>query len=466
MDTIMIPDYLKSARRVSTGINPTKNKKQPQEQTKIQENLIEQMPAFLKNAKPIQPASQERYKFEEEGDLERDIERQQARMTSRGIETVLGLPGDLLSFASGLFGKEQNILPTSQSLQEKSEKLTAGYTKPQTELEGVGDEFIKDFVSMATPGSASYGIVRNIGIPLASTLAKEGLKYSGVEDKNASAAKMGMMIGLDLIAHRKAIGGGSGAFGGGARSFSGNLFHEAEQALPKGVSVKAEDFEKSLNALENTLKMGGNRPSTQAALEKIKEMKSGIKKGKINVQELASFRPSINEIIDSFGGFDMKLRPAIKNKAIANLNDVKGAAIKTLSEYGERFNPKFLQLHKAANESWEVYSKSNKVANFLKKKIGDKALGTTTKALLGIVPVGTAAGVFLSPVGTGVASSVGLLGTAGYQGYKIFDRVMKSPTLRSYYSNVLTGALKGNTAQVVRNVNDLDKALKKEDLSP
>src|SRR5947208_10514680 len=70
-----------------------------------------------------------------EEQLQKDIDRNTARSTSRIGEAVLGAPGDLYSFVRGLFGLEQNILPTSSQLKRLSESATQAYTKPQNEFE-------------------------------------------------------------------------------------------------------------------------------------------------------------------------------------------------------------------------------------------------------------------------------------------------------------------------------------------
>ncbi len=70
------------------------------------------------------PIQQEPFPEEGENDLDRDIERNVARGTSRILETVGGLPGDLYSFAKGLFGADTDTyLPTSQSLKKFSERI-------------------------------------------------------------------------------------------------------------------------------------------------------------------------------------------------------------------------------------------------------------------------------------------------------------------------------------------------------
>lgn len=411
------------------------------------ESTPEEKPSFLKKAKVIS-VSETQYMSDE--DIEKDIERQQARMTSRGIETIVGAPGDLLSFATSLFGKEQNILPTSESLKKKSEELSQGYLSPKNKLEEFGDELVSDITSFALPGAKHYSIARNLGIPIVANLAKEGIKYASKDDKEAAYGKMGTMIALDLLSHRKGLGGG-------ARKFAGNLFQEAEKALPKGQSIKAIHLENSLNGLEKTLLMGGERPSTKDALKKISEIRGEIKNGKIDVKNLAAYRPSINELIDSFGGFEMQLPKKIKQKAIRQLNDVKGSVITSLNEYGNKFNPEFGKLHTSANEAWAAYENSNKIAKFIEKHVGKGLKSTAAKSILGLGVSGVGA---LAPIATGAA---GLGGAGIYTSYKVLSRVKNSPTLRKYYGSILDGAMKGNAAQVSRNAKALDKELSKED---
>lgn len=399
---------------------------------------------------PFDAAEKEYSKNEQEfvtdEQVERDIDRAKARSLSRGAETIIGLPGNILSFASSLFGKEQNILPTSDKLKKASEKLTGGYTAPQNEFEEKGDEFVSDVASMALPGSNSYSIARNIGIPVVGALAKEGVKYIGGDDKESSYAKMGLMIGLDLLAQRQ----------GGAKKFSGNLFRKAEEAIPKGVSIDAKRLENSLNLLEKELKMGGSRPSTPKALEKISEIRKDIKNGKVDARTLASYRPSINETINEMGGFDWKVPAQIKSKTIENLNKVKGETIKTLEQYGEKFNPEYLKMSRAANESWAAIENSNKISKFLQNKVGYTPKSSAAQALFSYSPK-------LLNVGAAVASPLTLATTAtltgGYEGIKILNRVMNSPTLAKYYGNVIKGALAGDVPLVTTNLKALDQAL-------
>lgn len=401
-----------------------------------------------------------------EGDIERAIERNQARYLSRGLESVLGTPGNIFSFIQSLTGGRNDILPTSESLQKTSEKLTGGYTTPHSDFEKSADEFVSDVASFALPGAKQYSLMRNIGIPLVGTLAKEGIKYANDDEKNASAAKIATMIGLDLITHRRKLSGGKGLFGGGVKSFSGNLFRQAEEAIPEGTKINGSKLHTALNVLEDSLTKGGESPTTSKALKKISEIRNEIAagSGKIDAKRLAAYRPSINEIIESLGGFNVEVPRKLVPKTTYNLNRVKEEVVKALSEYGKEFNPKFGQLHKAANESWSAYENSNKISQFLKKKGLYVPKNPVVKSLLGLPGVGGTGYAFATHPGlSAIGGGVTLAGSGIYKSYKVLDRIMKSPTLRGYYTNILNGALKGNIGQVSRNLKYLDNKLSNED---
>lgn len=402
-------------------------------------------PDFLSRAKLVS-APEDQYVSDEE--VQRNIERSQATNTSRIFESVLGLPSDLVNFAGSLFGYDLG-LPGSEKLKEISEEATGGYTKPQNEFESRVGETLQDIALFALPGAKHYSIARNIGIPIVANLAKEGIKYSGEGEGKQAAGKIGTMVLLDLLSHRKGLGT--------AKEYASSLFKQADEAIPKGLSIKASNLEKSLTSLENSFKAGGERPSTGDALKKISEIKNEINKGKIDLKDLVAYRPAINEWIEKYKGFDIAVKPVIREKIIHNLNQVKGEVIKAAEEYGSKYNPEYLKLSQSANEAYQAYAQSNKISNFIQKHATSKLKSTAAKALLGGAFAGGAAGV------SGIlgATAGGLATGATGIGYKIFKTILrsKSPTLRNHYFNILEGASKGNAAQVLKNAKALDKEL-------
>jgi hypothetical protein len=398
----------------------------------------------------LRPKKEQEFPFEGENDLDREIERNQAQQTSRVLEGIFGLPGDLINFAGSLFGKDIGA-PGSEKLREISEESSGGYTKPQSDVEENLGNFMQEVGLFALPGAKHYSLARNLGIPVVSELAKEGLKYLGADEKKQAYGKIGTMIMLDLLSHRRALGS--------AKEYSANLFKQADEAIPKGLSVDASKLSNSLNELETNLLKGGSRPSTPEALKKIEEIREKIQSnGKIDLKELVSFRPSINEWIEKAKGFEVGGLPdKLRRKMINNLQDVKGEVIKTAEEYGKKYNPEYLKLSQAANESWAAVEGSNKIANFIEKKAGSKIQSHALKAILGIGGLGGLG------AGMGIAGAIGgaALGGTGALGYKAFKTILrgKSPTLRKHYFNILEGASKGNASLVLKNVKELDKHL-------
>lgn len=457
----MTPNFLRNAKRFDQEPqNHISEVEQPSSAVAVPESS-RNLPSFLSKAKPlaemqekpsVQNTEAPKQEYISDEEVQRDIERNQARSFARVGEALLGAPGDITSFLMGLFGKEQNVLPTSEKLRGLTEKATGGYTKSKNELEGKSDEFFSDVGSMLMPGAGTYKLTRNLGIPLVGSLVKEGFHYADKDEQDSSAAKMGAMIGLDLLAHRGK---------GGARAFSGDLFRQAEKAIPEGASMNAGNLQRSLMELEESLKKGGSRPSTERALKKAGEIQKDIHDGKIDIKKLIAYRPSINEIIDELGGFEIQLPKKIRQRAINNLNQVKGNVITGLEEYGKKQNPEFLKFHKAANESWAAYENSNKIAKFLKKHVG-AVKNPATKAVLGLLPVGAGA-VYASPMGALAGAGATGAAAGAYQGFKIFHRVINSPTLRNYYFNILNGSLVGNTPQVIKNLKSLDKSIGEKD---
>ncbi len=440
----MMPSSLRPKVQSNPLGNPQRNQLQERQ---ISNEVPVQLPSTLK-PKSLKPKNQE-FPYEGENDLDREIERGIAQGTSRIGETVLGLPGDLSNFVRGIFGDESETnLPTSKSLREKSEKYSLGYTKPKDEFEERGGELLQDIASFMLPGSGKYNFLRNIGIPVVANLAKEGVKYLGSE-KLGDSAKIGTMIVLDLMAHK----------GKGAKAYAGNLFNESEKLIPEGAILKSSSLEKSLSNLEKSLSSGGSAPSKEKALKKVSEIQSKMKNGEIEVKELIDFRKNINEIKSELGGFKIDLPPAIKKKAIANLDLVRNQVVKSLEEYGSKSNPEFLKLNKAANESYAAYENSDKIASFIKKTVKDSVRSPALKGILGLSGLG---GVYAAPA---IASKGALAAVpiyAGYQSYKVLHQVMNSPTLRKFYGEILKGAASGNASQVSRNVKALEKEFEED----
>ncbi len=452
-------EFLNRYRR-SRGIEEIKPQEafyeKPEESSAFLEKSRERRKGILPNKKE----ETTEFPFEGENDLEREIERSQARTTSRIGETILGATGDLINFIANLVGENPIInLPGQQDFQNVSEKVTLGYTKPQTEFENKTDELAKDVGSLLIPGGASYGVWRNLGIPIVANLAKEGIKAKGGEGKTAQYAKAGIMLGLDLLGGR--LNQGS------AKNYAGRLMNEAEALVPQGASINSRPLMNELNTLERQLTSGGtNDPTAAKALSEIKELRKMSVANHIPVKRLIDARKTMNKIIEDMGGFEYFFKPKIKSQIISKLNQVKNKTVDAVTDWGRRSgNSQFIDKWHNGNEAFSVAARSEVVGNFLEKNIGSFSKAPLVKGLFGLG--GAGAGIHhLASGASKLGISAATIGASAaipiYEGAKIIYQVAKSPNLRKYYMNIINAASYGNLDQVTRNANALEKELQKE----
>lgn len=415
-----------------------------------QENLSTQKPKFPTSFKPIDLRTQfekdQDLIWEDSGNLERDIERGTAQGTSRLLEGAFGTLGNIQSTIKGITGVQiGSQLPTTQDLKSFSEKASLGYTKPKNKFEEEGGELLSDIGSMIVPGANSYSAMRNLGIPIAGWMTKNGLENIGMSEGTSNTAKTALMVGLDLASAYKSKGHG------GAKKYAQELWTEAESNIPKGVSLKTGDMVSDLEKLKSTMTKGGDSPAISHAVKKIDELIEVGKNGKIPIDELMAFRKKINNLIESQGGFDFSTHPNVRNQSIYNLNQVKEKVIEKLDQYA-KINPEFGVPYQQSNEAYSAYHASNYVTKFLKNKFGEYLKSPVLYGLFG----GTA-----KAIGAGAGAAA-----LPYYGIKLMHRVYKSPVLRELYGNVIKGALENNASMTAKNLSELNKELKKEEAIP
>ena len=206
----------------------------------------------------------EQNSFESENDIDREIERNQAQLTSRFIERVLGTPGDIYqAIPQGIkninpLNKLHQKLPTSKKIRDFSEKGSLGYTKPKSGTEEKAGEFLWDVASF-TIGNPAKGLLgataRSIGIPLSGFLAKEGIEKLGGSEKSQELGKRGTMLLLDLWGLRSGQGGS-------ALEFGKKRLEDARKSIPSKATADVSTFEKTLNRLDKSLGRGITNSST------------------------------------------------------------------------------------------------------------------------------------------------------------------------------------------------------------
>lgn len=407
---------------------------------------------------------QESVDFDDDEQITRDIERAIARMQSRMIERVIGLPGDLKKLgekgAAAILGTETpeemgltSFLPTSGELQKTSEELSGGYTKPQNAFEQSMDDLAGNTATSFIGPSNTATVFRTIAVPLAGSLGKEFLKNSGVDEKNASYGSMAMMMAMDLLNSRQTVGGG------GVRRFAGALSNLSEQMAPQNVSMNTRSMLQNARALRQRITAGGSAPSKTAPLSKLDELITSLETGNFSPHEGVRTIRATNETIENLGGFNLgqSLNPRTKRTATGYMQDINNVVRDGITEWGQRNNPMFLEVFNRGNEAFAAYAGGNVVKNFLQKNFGDKIQSDAMKTLFGLSNVGLkTASMYYFPWQTAV-------GLMAYEGIKLVNRIGRSPTLARYYANIVNGAMSGNISKTASNIDALQHKLKKEE---
>ena len=406
--------------------------------------------------------------------------RQLARSGSRVAETLLGLPGNVRDFgeflgdsiASGIrsftgakeltaeqkqanmqrflspeeFGlgnrvqvdtdkpvdKPFGFLPTSEELKEYSETATGGYTAPRTGAEAFADEVVSDFAALAIPVKGKIPFARAIGTSLFANLGSQGVKSIGGGDTAAAATKLGLMTVAGLVGRQS------------AENHVKSLYDKAESLVPEGATTSTKDMQTNITKLQKNLSKGAVTEQKTPTVQYLQSLNEKIKDGKIPVDELVVFRRDANNF----------LRNSRDNTAKFHMRDFANIINEGLQGYGAS-NPEFAKVYRDANTGFRGLAESNKISKAISKRVNVNKLDPHTSALLGYTAAKSAISAnpaVIAPVAGAASAALGLQ-TLGR---------LKNPVLRKHYQSVLKAAAQDNGAGIVRNVNLLDKAMKKE----
>jgi len=273
---------------------------------------------------------------------------------------------------------------------------------------------------------------------LGANAVSEGIGQLGGTEKQKAYAKIGAILASSMI-HPKS-----------AENLKNDLYSKAREARPNDAKVNATNLQKSATNLKEQLMKGDpGAASKKKSLELLNKIKSKIKKNEIDVEELEEFKRNINEARSGLYE-EFKSDKLGRKSAKRNLDFVSNLIDKSLKEYGKT-NPEWEAFYRPANEVHGAISQSYKARNFIKrhaKQLGAPALLTE----LGLYHAG----------GIGASAAALAAGGAALGSTEIMSRIMKSPTLRKHYTNLIGNSLKEDIVAVRENLEALDRELKKE----
>jgi hypothetical protein len=413
-------------------------------------------------------------RMEEKKSFLQELPRHAARSVSRGLETVAGLPKDLLNAqknlilqgAEKLAGRElpalrtaieagQRMLPAyymsgSQELKEGAKALSKDFLSPQNEAEELADNVVSDAVALMVPFTTKVpfwktflraGSISGVG----NLVGNEVEKQTGSSEKG-EYAKLGTMF-LSSLMSPKGLQS--------AHRYVGNLYEEAANAIRPSDTISANKMVSKLSSLRRQIlaqrPQQALAPSEKFVVDEIDNVLGSVQRGDIPVEAAWSAKRSLNEKLDKliFESPDRKLKARARKLATSinkELNDV-------LDDYGKA-NPAFGIPFNEAEEAFATLAKSRQLSDFVRKNarfLGSHATGTLLLEILTGHPM-----LALQTAGAAVG------GAAINRAVEVAREVAGSPTLRRHYLNAIKAAAQENAVAMNKSLSALQEELEKK----
>lgn len=402
-------------------------------------------------------------------ELDPEIERHLARLTSRGLEQIVGAPGNLrdLAYAVKDIYKEKGVLPnvkglnklkmpelkepeafkkfeeaipiaktvstllgylpTSKDIKKFSEEKSQGFTSPQGDIEKIGDEVFENIVASALPGQGPRNIWRNIAAPIAGIMGKEAIKHIGGGEKSQALTQLGLNIAIPLMA-------------GNAPQLNRDVWNNVRRNVPN-VNIQTTSLLQRARDLRARIQRGLGSRSENQATRTLDNLIEKFERGQISADELMASNISLNEIVGD---------PELFGRGGHLFEEMRGMIRDGMEQVGQHA-PEWYQEWQRANEIHGAIANSNYIANTIRNH-AEPLVSEGARALFHAAAHGTAKAA-------GAVPPIYLI----YKGAQVMNRMASSPQLMQYYTQVLTNSLRGNVAMTAASLEKLDQALLKEE---
>ena len=402
--------------------------------------------------------------FEEFGEMiekkpsfKEELGRHTARTGARIGEALIGLPGDigrLLQTGAEAVGtqavkvREKTGLsplkvttappgvPGSQELKELSTKIFGKTVLPQTPREAFIDDIVGDAAVLAIPVKGKIPFIRSIGTAIAANLGAKVAEKLGLGEKGQAVAKLGTFFLAGLTGR------------GSVKKYWNQQYKLAQEAIPTDTRISTGNLNKKLRIFEreNLLK-GGPTAAKKKVREFFDDLSKKSERGSIEVDELLQFKHDINQ--NRSGLYGKELSRTELKVAKRYYNELASGIEDSIQSYGKK-NPDFLKHWTNAQESFAGFQQSKRVGNWISRAIPFGKLGKGGLLILEAL---------FKPA----TLKATLPGIAILKSGEILTRMLKNPTLRRFYGNLMKDAVKENAAGVVKNIRAMEKEIEKSD---
>jgi len=356
-----------------------------------------------------------------------------ARSVARGAESVVGLPGDVMQFASDIgvvpeFNENMpRPLPTSGEIREKVTKpLTGQYLEPKGKGEEFSDEVASDLATFMLPikGKLPFkgAVVRAVGGNVASLMAKE----VGFGKGGQVASKIGFNLLAGIPGTRKAL-------------------VKNQEILKEGFDKTIRPMEKyrttSLDPLISKAKKVAEYgyehkvPWKSAILDEVERLENSMSgPNYLNIKKSVALEEVLTD----------KLRAGeFPKKSVKTIESLRDGLKKAHHEFAKKENLEFGKYYLPWSDVDNGLNASSKIGKFVQNKTNfnfSKSNSLTRSLFLG---------------------SMGAAKVIPAAGYNLFSLLGKSNIARQAYANVMKASAAGNAATALKNMNIFDEEANK-----
>ncbi len=411
----------------------------------------------------------------------KDIPRKQYGIAARVGETILGAPedirkgfGTLLDMTLGnaseyLTGKKQpelreflknppvygalsGKLPTSEDVKENVTKpLSKAITgdenilEPKSEPEKFVQEATKTLTQLSLPGGGASTWAQRTALAFAGETAKEATKYLGFDPSKQEIAKLAT-LGITSLAQI-----------GNAPQFARQYFQQQRNAIPRGVRFNAQPMQQRLNQIRNSEWFRvGDPASTRAARALVDDVEGLVNNGTVGARDAMRMREVINEAAENLGAFAVDRRH--RGAHAGHVNEVRDALIHGMEQTLGHQYPNWWGEYQNANAVFGITRRSSALGDFIASNYAKPLVSEAGKVLFGNAIAKGGAGVAKLALATGAIAT-------GAKAIELTNRIMRSPTLRRYYQDVVAQAGRQDAAAMSKALSKFDEESAKEEKS-
>lgn len=382
-----------------------------------------------------------------------------ARTGSRVLETLGGLPKNVLGIGESVYGMLPNFIsestqkeiypgiqkgyeyaksfiPSSEDIRSGIGKLAPeGYLEPKTERESLADEIVSDFTSLITPIGPlkAVGPLKALGVAGASNIASYLTKNLGGSEKTQTGVKIGTTLLTSL------------GMGSSLKNKATQLYETARESILPGEKISATPITKALNKItKDYTSKGLSKSAGKVDVDRVvDEVSSFIHNDKIALEDLWAIKKDMNDVAAKVG-----------------YNTKGGRELKILEEEMKTVlknspNKAFSSALSAADEIYAGAQRAKDINEYVKGLVNNKIFGGT--ALFAMLHNPTGAIPTSAAIAGGATAILG-----GMHTKEILSNILKNPFIRNEYASMMNAAAKENSKLVINHAKKLNKAIEKQ----